>query len=209
MRVMIGKWFAACIAGVAVLAFAAELPPDEMVRKTVDEVLAVIKADKNLQAGNQKKLLELVDAKVLPNFDFTRMTQLAMGRSWRDASDAQKEALTREFRALLVRTYSSSLSQYRNQTIEVKTSRIGPSDIETTVKTVILQSGGPGVPIDYSMAKGPAGWKVHDVVIDGVSLVTTYRGSFSDQVRQAGIDGLIKTLADRNAALSSAKAEVK
>ena len=206
---MTRKWIAALAAGAAAIAFAADLPPDELVRKTVDEVLAVIKADKNLQAGNQKKLLELVDAKVLPNFDFTRMTQLAMGRSWRDASDAQKEALTREFRTLLVRTYSSSLSQYRNQTIEVKPSRVAPSDVETTVKTVILQPGGPGVPIDYSMAKGAAGWKVYDVVIDGVSLVTTYRGSFSDQIRQAGIDGLVKTLTDRNAAQSGAKAEVK
>jgi phospholipid transport system substrate-binding protein len=188
---------------------AADIAPDELVRKTVDEVIAVIKADKDLLAGNQKKLLELVDAKVLPNFDFSRMTQLAMGRNWKEATEPQKEALTREFRTLLVRTYSSSLSQYRNQTIEVKASRIAPADVETVVKTTIIQANGPGVPIDYSMAKGPGGWKVYDVVIDGVSLVTTYRGSFADQIRQGGIDGLVKTLGERNASLSGAKAEAK
>ena len=203
------KWIAALAAGVAAIAMAADVAPDELVRKTVDEVLAVIKADKDLQAGGQKKLLELVDAKVLPNFDFTRMTQLAMGRNWKEASEPQKESLTREFRTLLVRTYSSSLSQYRNQTVEVKAARVAPADTETIVKTVILQTNGPAVPIDYSMAKGAAGWKVYDVVIDGVSLVTTYRGSFSDQIRQGGIDGLVKTLADRNASQSGAKAEAK
>jgi phospholipid transport system substrate-binding protein len=207
---MTSKWIAAIAALAAAVALAADVAPDELVRKTVDEVLAVIKTDKDLQAGNQKKILDLVDAKVLPNFDFSRMTQLAMGRNWREASDAQKEALTREFRTLLVRTYSSSLSQYRNQTIEVKATRLAPADTETVVKTIILQSGGPGVPLDYSMAREPGGWKVYDVVIDGVSLVTTYRGSFSDQIRQGGIDGLIKTLRDRNAASSSgARAEAK
>jgi phospholipid transport system substrate-binding protein len=203
------KWIAAIVALAAAAALAADVAPDELVRKTVDEVLAVIRTDRDLQAGNQKKILDLVDAKVLPNFDFSRMTQLAMGRNWREASDAQKEALTREFRTLLVRTYSSSLSQYRNQVIDVKASRLAPADTETVVKTVIQQSGGPGVPIDYSMAKSPAGWKVYDVVIDGVSLVTTYRGSFSDQIRQGGIDGLIKTLKDRNASSSGAKAEAR
>jgi phospholipid transport system substrate-binding protein len=206
---MTSKWIAALAALAAASAIAADIAPDELVRKTVDEVLTLIKADKDLQSGNQKKLLELVDARVLPNFDFTRMTQLAMGRNWRDASAPQKEALTREFRTLLVRTYSTSLSQYRNQTIEVKPARVAPADTETVVKTVIVQPNGPGVPIDYSMAKEAGGWKVYDVVIDGVSLVTTYRGSFSDQVRQGGIDGLVKTLTDRNAALSGGKAEAK
>jgi len=203
------NWIAAIAACMATLALAAELAPDELVRKTVDEVLAVIRTDKDLQAGNNKKILELVDAKVLPNFDFPRMTQLAMGRNWRDASEAQKEALTREFRTLLVRTYSSSLSQYRNQAIEVKASRLAPGDSDTLVKTMIVQPGGPGVPIDYGMEKTPTGWKVYDVVIDGVSLVTTYRGSFSDQIRQGGIDGLVKTLKDRNAASSGARTEVR
>jgi phospholipid transport system substrate-binding protein len=206
---MIRKWIAALAAGAVAVAVAADIAPDELVRKTVDEVLAIIKADKELQAGSQKKILDLVDAKVLPNFDFTRMTQLAMGRNWRDASDAQKEALTREFRTLLVRTYSSSLSQYRNQTIEVKPSRVAPGDNDTVVKTMIIQPNGPGVPIDYSMAKEAGGWKVYDVVIDGVSLVTTYRGSFSDQIRQGGIDGLVKTLGERNASHSGARVEAK
>ena len=206
---MSSKWIAALAASIAAIALAADVAPDELVKKTVDEVLAVIRSDKDLLAGNQQKLLALVDAKVLPNFDFSRMTQLAMGRNWKDANEAQKAALTKEFRTLLVRTYSSSLSQYRNQTIDVKPAKVAPTDTETTVKTMIVQSGGPGVPIDYSMAKEGSSWKVYDVVIDGVSLVTTYRGSFSDQVRQGGIDGLVKTLAERNAALSGAAPAAK
>jgi phospholipid transport system substrate-binding protein len=202
------KWVAGLVLLAAGFAMAAELAPDELVRKTVDEVLVVIKSDKDVQSGGQKKINELVDAKVLPHFDFTRMTQLAMGRNWAAASDAQKEALTKEFRTLLVRTYSSSLSQYRNQVIEVKPARVAAADTETVVKTVINQTNGPVVPIDYSMAKSPTGWKVYDVVIDGVSLVTTYRGSFSDQIRTGGVDGLLKTLTERNAQ-AGGKAEAK
>src|SRR5436190_9110360 len=185
-------------------AFAQEAP-DAMVRRTTDEVLAIIKADKDLQSGNTRKIVELAEQKVLPHFDFARMTRLAVGRSWAQASDAQKEALTKEFRTLLVRTYSTSLSQYRNQTIEVKPTKMAAGDKEVTVRTAVIQQGGPQIPIDYAMEKADSGWKVYDVVIDGASLVTTYRGSFNDQVQRGGIDGLVKTLVERNAGPAPAK----
>jgi phospholipid transport system substrate-binding protein len=181
--------------------------PDAMVRRTTDEVLAIIKSDKDLQSGNQKKIVDLVGEKVLPHFDFARMTRLAVGKNWAQATDAQKEALTKEFQTLLVRTYSTSLSQYRNQTIDVKPTKLAAGDTDTTVKTVVNQAGGPPIPIDYGMAKTDKGWKVYDVVVDGVSLVTTYRGSFNDQIQKTGIDGLVKTLADRNRAPPPAPAK--
>ena len=200
--------FAALLAGAPALA-APDIAPDALVRKSIDEVLAIIKADKELQNGNPQKLYALVEEKVLPNFDFTRMTRLAVGRNWAQASDAQKEALTKEFQTLLVRTYSTSLSQYRNQTIDVKPAKFAPADKDTTVKTVVNQPGGQPIPIDYGMERTDKGWKVYDVVVDGVSLVTTYRGSFNDQIQKSGVDGLVKTLADRNRSSEAPKAAVK
>lgn len=189
----------------------AQEAPDALVKRIADEVVAIVKSDKDLQAGNSRKVVELAEQKVLPHFDFMRMTRLAVGRNWAQASEAQKEQLTREFRTLLVRTYSTSLSQYRDQTIEVKPSRIAAQDTEATVRTAVLQQGGPPIPIDYSMEKTASGWKVYDVVIDGASLVTTYRGSFNDQIQKGGIDGLVKTLQARNGAgaAAPAKAEAK
>jgi len=188
---------AACLFAPAAAA-APDVAPDALVRKSIDEVLAVIRTDKDLQAGNQRKILDLVEEKVLPHFDFNRMTRLAVGRNWAQASDAQKESLVREFRTLLVRTYSTSLSQYRNQTIDVKPAKVGAGDTETLVKTLVNQPGGQPIPIDYSMERSDKGWRVYDVVVDGVSLVTTYRSTFNDQIQKGGIDGLVKTLSDRN-----------
>jgi len=190
-------------------AFAQEMAPDALARKSIDEVLAVIRADKDFQNGNPKKLHALVEEKILPHFDFTRMTRLAVGRNWAQASDAQKEALTREFQTLLVRTYSTSISQYRNQTIDVKPAKIASGDKDTVVKTVVNQPGGQPIPIDYAMERTDKGWKVYDVMVDGVSLVTTYRGSFNEQVQKGGVDGLVKTLADRNRTAEAPKAPVK
>ena len=184
---------------IAPLVFAQDVAPDELVRRTTTDVVNIIKQDKEIQSGNMRKVVELAEAKVLPNFDFPRMTQLALGRNWRDASDAQKQALTKEFRTLLVRTYSTSLSQYRNQVIDVKPAKLAPADTEVIVKTMVNQPGAPVIPIDYSMEKSAQGWKAYDIVVDGVSLVTNYRSSFADEIRKGGLDGLIKTIADRNA----------
>lgn len=179
-------------------AASAQEAPDELVRRSTNEILAAIKADKDLQAGNQKKIEKLAEEKVIPYFNFARMTQLAVGRNWRDASDAQKKALTEQFRMLLVRTYSTSLSQYRNQSIDVKTLNVAPTDTEVIVKTLINQPGGQPIPIDYSVEKIGTGWKVFDVLIDGVSLVTNYRSSFNTEIQKNGIDGLVKSLTERN-----------
>jgi phospholipid transport system substrate-binding protein len=166
---------------------AQDVAPDALVRKSIDEVVGIIKADKELQNGNPKKLYALIEEKVLPHFDFTRMTRLAVGRSWSQASDGQKEALIKEFQTLLVRTYSISLSQYRDQKIDVKPAKLAAGDTDTVVRTVVIQSGGgQPIPIDYGMEHTAKGWKVYDVVVDGVSLVTTYRGSFNDQIQKSG-----------------------
>lgn len=194
---MLRKILAFLAALVPVVALAQEAP-DVLVKRVTDEVLAIIKADKDLQAGNPNKIAGLAEAKVLPHFDFMRMTRLAVGRNWQQATDAQKEQLVREFRTMLVRTYSTSLTAYRNQTIEVKPLKMAAADKETTVRTAVIQQGGPQIPIDYAMEKTDSGWKVYDVVIDGASLVTTYRSTFNEQVQKGGIDGLLKTLAERN-----------
>ena len=191
------------------VAVLAEDAPDAMVKRVSDEVVAIIKSDKDMQSGNTAKVVELAEQKVLPHFDFERMTRLAVGRNWAQATDAQKQALIKDFRTLLVRTYSTSLSQYRNQTIEVKPSRVGPQDKDAVVRTAVVQQGGPPIPIDYSMEKADGGWKVFDVVIDGASLVTTYRGTFNDQVQRGGLDGLIKALQERNRAPEPPKPPTK
>jgi phospholipid transport system substrate-binding protein len=188
---------------------APDIAPDALVRQSIDEVLALIKADKELQGGNQKKLLDLVEEKVIPHFNFSRMARLAVGRNWAQASDAQKEALTKEFQTLLVRTYSTSLSQYRNQTIDVKPAKAAAQDKDAVVRTAVNQPGGQPIPIDYAVERTDKGWKVYDVVVDGVSLVTTYRGSFNDQIQKSGIDGLVKTMADRNRSSEGSKAPAK
>lgn len=190
---------AAIVATFGSQAALAEEGPDALIRKNTNEILAAIKADKDLAAGNQKKIEKLADEKVLPYFNFARMTQLAVGRNWRDANDTQKKSLVDEFRTLLVRTYSTSLTQYRNQTIDVKPTKMVAGDTEVIVKTQVNQPGGQPIPIDYSMEKSGDTWKVFDVLIDGVSLVTNYRSSFNTEIQKSGIDGLIKSLAERNA----------
>ncbi|HTH95406.1 MAG TPA: ABC transporter substrate-binding protein [Rhodocyclaceae bacterium] len=178
-----------------------DLPPDQLVKSVTEEVLQIVRTDKDIQAGNVKKVNALIETKVLPNFDFTRMTQLAMGREWRNASSAQQQSLTNEFRTLLVRTYSTSLTQYRNQTIDYKPFTAKPDDTDVTVKTLVnQQGGGKPIPLDYSLEKVASGWKVYDIQVAGISLVTNYRDSFASEVRNSGIDGLIKALQAKNAA---------
>jgi phospholipid transport system substrate-binding protein len=166
-------------------------------------VIAIVKQDKDIQAGNTKKTIALVEQKVLPNFNFTRMTQLAMGVNWRKATPEQQKMLVDQFRTLLVRTYSTALTSYRNQTIEFKPLRAQPADTDVTVRSEVRQSGAEAVTIDYSMEKTPSGWKVYDVVVGGVSLVTTYRDTFANEIRNTGVEGLIKTLSDKNRQLET------
>lgn len=178
--------------------FAADIAPDVLARTTTNEVLAILKQDKDLQNGNLGKVYQLVEAKILPNFDFNRMTQLVIGKHWPRATAQQKQALVTEFRNMLVRTYASSLTAFTNQTVEFKPLTVKPDDTDVTVRSEIRQPGGQPIPIDYNMYKTAFGWKIYDVTIDSVSLVTNYRSSFSSAIRQNGIDGLIKTLADQS-----------
>jgi phospholipid transport system substrate-binding protein len=174
---------------------AADIPPDVLARTTTQEVLTILKQEKELTLA---KVYPLVEAKVLPIFDFNRMTQLALGKHWPGATPQQKKALVTEFRNLLVRTYSSSLTEFSNQAVEFKPMTVKPDATDVTVRSEIRQPGSQPVPIDYSMYKTDFGWKVYDVAIDGVSLVTNYRASFSSTIRQSGIDGLIATLAAKS-----------
>jgi phospholipid transport system substrate-binding protein len=195
---------AACFA--AVPARAAEMPaPDVLAKSVTDEVLAVVRADKDIQAGHREKVLALVDAKVLPHFDFEHMARLAMGKNWRQASAAQRKMLTSEFRALLVRTYTTAFTQYRNQTVEYRPLRLAPDDTDVTVKSLIKQPSGQPIPVDYGMEKTDGGWKVYNVKIEGVSLIENYRNTFNTEVQRNGVDGLIKSLAEKNKTLAQAE----
>jgi phospholipid transport system substrate-binding protein len=188
---------------VAPAALAQDTAPDTLVKGVTQEVLGVIKQDKDIQAGNQKKTIALVEEKVLPHFNFTRMTALAVGQNWRKATPEQQQALVEQFRTLLVRTYASALSAYRNQVIDFKPLRAQAADADVLVRSEVKQPGGEAVSIDYSMEKTPGGWKVYDVIVGGVSLVTTYRDTFTNEVRNNGVDGLIKALTDKNRQLET------
>jgi phospholipid transport system substrate-binding protein len=182
--------------------WAAEVSPDKLVNDTAQEVLSIVRQDKDIRAGNTAKILDLVEAKILPHFDFTRMTRLAMGKNWSKAAPEQQEQLVKEFRTLLVRTYSNALTTYRDHTIKVEPLKAQAGDNNTTVKTQVIQGHGQqSVPIDYSMEKTDDSWKVYDVTVAGVSLVTNYRSTFNSQVHEGGVDKLIKTLMEKNRSL--------
>jgi phospholipid transport system substrate-binding protein len=178
----------------------AQETPDALVKRVAEDILATIRSDKELQAGNQAKVKQIMETKLVPNFDFARMTALAMGRSWRTATPEQQKQLTDEFRTLLVRTYSGALTNYRDNTMDYKPLRMNPGDTEATVRTEVKRQGQAPVQIDYSMEKTADGWKAYDVIVAGVSLVTNYRDEFNDTVKSSGIDGLISALAKKNAA---------
>jgi phospholipid transport system substrate-binding protein len=184
-------------------AIAAETSPDTLVENTAQEVLTIVRQDKELQAGNTAKILDLVEAKILPHFNFLRMTRLAMGKNWRNASPEQQQELVKEFRTLLVRTYSNALSTYSDYNITVEPLKSKADDTDTTVKTKVVQDGHQPVDIDYSMEKTNDGWKVYDVTVAGVSLVTNYRSTFNSQIREGGVEKLIKTLSEKNRSLAA------
>ena len=187
-------------------AWSMDLAPDRLVDKTVKEVIEIIQKDEALKNGDRDKMHDLIETKILPHFNFSRMTQLAMGQHWSKAAPEQQNKLVNEFRTLLVRTYSNALSSYHNETINVNPIKQLGDQTETTVRTVVIQGNGKEpVPIDYSMEKKTDGWKVYDVTVAGVSLVTNYRGSFNSQVRKGGVEGLLKVLTDKNKSLEGKK----
>ena len=180
-------------------ALAAE-SPDALVKRTSEDVMAIVKNDKDIQAGNQDKIYALAEEKILPNFNFDRVSRLVLGKNWTKATPDQKAAFQTEFRTLLLRTYATALSKYKNQTIEYKPLRLADGANTAAVKTVIVQPGGQPIAVDYALEKQSDAWKVYDIVIEGVSLVTNYRGQFTQEIRQNGLDSLIKKLAEKNSA---------
>jgi len=187
------------------LARAAEEAPDEMIRRMSMDVLSTIKADKDVQSGDVRKIINFVDTMIMPKVNFLRMTASAVGRSWRQATPEQQKRLQEEFKNLLVRTYAGALSQVQDQTINVKPLRAQAGDTEVTVRTEILGRGEP-IQLDYRMEKTAGGWKIYDLNVLGVWLVETYRTQFAQEISARGIDGLIATLAlrNKNGAMTSA-----
>src|SRR5215469_9098980 len=178
----------------------AQEAPDALVKRIAEETLAAIRADKDIQVGNPAKVKQLIETKLVPHFDTTRMTALAMGRNWRAASPEQQKELTDQFKTLLIRTYSNALANYRDNQMTYAPLRANPGDTEVVVRTAVSKPGQAPIPLDYSMEKTPTGWKCYDVVVSGVSLVTNYRDEFNDIVKSSGVDGLIKTLVNKNQA---------
>ena len=174
----------------------AQQTPDTLLRNVTSEVFASLKQDPEL-AGDPVKLDGLIEARVVPVFDFSRMTQLAMARNWRQATTRQQALLTAEFKAMLLRTYSATLASYRDHAVTYRASRFSPGDTDATVRSEVKQ-GGKVYKMDYEMTRTPEGWKVYDVKLDGISLVTTYREGFTAKIREAGVDGLIRALAEKN-----------
>ncbi|MFA7279342.1 MAG: ABC transporter substrate-binding protein [Sterolibacterium sp.] len=175
-------------------ALTAGIAPDVLVKTVTNEVLQVIRSD----AGNSKKTMEFIETRVQQHFNFVHMTQLGVGRDWKNASAAQQKQLAEEFHALLVRTYAKALTEYKNQTIEFKPFKMNAGDTEVKVRTQVVQAGSKAIPLDYFLEISPTGWKVFDIEVDGISLVINYRESFAAEVRTGGIDGLIKSLQGKN-----------
>jgi len=211
LKTMMKKLIAVVFAVLLASPVVAQEAPDALVKRVTEEVLEIVRKDKDIQNGSTQKAVELVDQKVLPHFDFRHMTALAVGKDWKKASPAQQQQLTAEFKTLLVRTYSNALTSYKNQKIVYKPFRMNAGDSEALVRTEVIQPGSKPVPIDYNLEKADAGWKVFDVVVAGISLVTNYRDQFAQEVRNGGIDGLIAAIAGKNKSLAGggARAEGK
>lgn len=194
------RWVAGLLAAAAFAGVhATTIAPDALVTQTTREVQQIIKQDPDLQAGNRQKTLDLVEKKILPHFDFERMTMLAVGKEWTRASPDQRQALVGAFRSLLVRTYAGAIAIYKDHKIEVKPVKAEATD-NVAVRTQVSAPGAPPVVMDYRMHRTAEGWKVHDVAVEGASLVTTYRTSFSAEIARSGFDGLVKLITDKTAA---------
>ena len=201
MKTILGVILGGLLAGFLPSAQAQEVPPDVLVKNVTTEVVDLITKDKEIRSGSRAKLIQVIEGKVLPHFNFSSMTALAMGQNWGKATPDQKKRLTDEFKTLLVRTYASALAAYSEQKFDFRPLRARPGDTDVTVNVRVLQPGTQPVTIDYSMEKTGSGWKVYDVNVGGVSLVANYRTEFGNTVRNSGIDGLIKDLQTKNKSL--------
>lgn len=181
---------------------AADEAPDAFIKRITNETLDTIKADKSLRNGDVTKIIQLVDAKLMPHVNFRRMTALATGPAWRKATPEQQKRLQEEFKTMLVRTYAGALSQVKDQTVSVKPLRAAPTDTEVIVRSEVVGRGDP-IQLDYRLEKGPSGWRIYDLNVLGVWLVETYRTQFAQEISARGVDGLIAALAERNKAGSA------
>lgn len=206
---MMKKFLAFVFASFVATSILAQEAPDVLIRDVTEDVLEIIRKDKDIQSGNAQKAIELVDKKVLPHFNFQHMAALAVGKDWRKASPQQQQLLTAEFKTLLVRTYSNALTSYKNQKIVYKPFKMSASETDVLVRTEVLQPGSKAVQLDYSLEKLESGWKVYDVVVAGISLVTNYRDQFAQEIRNTGVDGLIATVAAKNKSLEANLAKVE
>ena len=188
-------------------ALAAPVPPDELVRQTIEEVLSVIRSDEKIQSGDLSRISEVMEQKIAPHFDFPRMTRLAVGRPWRQATPQQRSALVKEFRTLLIRSYASAFTMFKAIFVEYRPLRAGPEATDATVNTLIrLPGGAQPITVDYDMQLTDEGWKVFDVRIDGASLIINYRNIFAQEIQRGGVEGLLNSLIQKNAgSLSTAE----
>lgn len=171
--------------------------PLELVHKTADDVLTVLKSDDSIQQ-DKEKIYQLAEEKILPNFDLDRISMLVLGKAWRKINEDQQQQFKSEFKTMLLRTYAVALGKYKDQQIDFKPMRMEPTDKQATVKTQIIQDGAQPISVDYTLAKKDDQWKVFDIVIEGVSLVTNYRSQFASEIKNNGIDSLISKLAEKN-----------
>jgi phospholipid transport system substrate-binding protein len=204
MKTILSVILGGLVAGFLASAQAQEVPPDVLVKNVTTEVVDLITKDKEIRSGNRTKLIQVIEGKVLPHFNFGSMTALAMGQNWNKATPEQKKRLVDEFKTLLVRTYASALAAYSEQRFDFRPLRARPTDTDVIVNVRVIQSGAQPVPIDYSMEKTATGWKVYDVMVGGVSLVANYRTEFNSTVRDVGIEGLIRNLQAKNRSLEPA-----
>lgn len=182
---------------------AADEAADQLVKRLSQEIMDIAKSDKDIQSGNQKRVYDLVETKVLPFVDFQRMTSLAAGKSWRDATPEQQKQLINEFRTLLVFTYSGAISQIKDQRLEFKPFRAAAEDTDVEVRSQVIQKNGEALQLNYRLEKLATGWKIYDINVLGAWLVETYKGTFTAEITKSGIDGLIKTLSEKNKKLAA------
>ena len=193
-----------CMSMGLILSVQAQEAPDALVKRLSAEIIDAAKTDKDIQSGNRQRINELVETKVLPHINFERMTSLAVSKNWRTATPEQQKQLVNEFRTLLIHTYSGAITQIRDQRVEFKPFRSAPEDTEVEVKSLVIQTRGEPLQLSYRLEKTAAGWKIFDINVLGAWLVETYKGSFSAEVSKNGVDGLIKTLVEKNKKLAAA-----
>ena len=211
MAINVAKGLATALVGLTVglsSAMAAPVPPDQVVKQTIEEVLSIIRNDERIKSGDLQRISEVMEQKIAPHFDFPRMTRLAVGRPWRQATPQQRSDLVKQFRILLIRSYASAFTMFNAILVEYRPLRASSDATDATVNTLIrLPGGAQPISVDYDMQLTDNGWKVFDVRIDGASMIINYRNIFSQEIQRGGIEGLLDSLIQKNAGGVSTAAE--